>query len=106
MNYSDKDETQKQDLNILKSFFIESSSNNTNMVFNNAFAMACYLSIIGEYKASEKLLTSLFAWFGSEYQTTYFEAIFNTFHDNAKYYSIEVNANAEIKNLIDRTLSS
>ncbi len=71
--------SKKQDLTKLKDLIAQNSSNDTHLVFNNTFAMACYLSIMGETIASEKLLNSLFDWLGRERRTTYFQDIFRIF---------------------------
>ncbi len=97
--------SKKQDLTKLKDLIAQNSSNDTHLVFNNTFAMACYLSIMGETIASEKLLNSLFDWLGREHRTTYFQDIFSSFHANAHIYSKEIKANVELTNLLNRTVS-
>ncbi|MEZ8716014.1 hypothetical protein [Vibrio atlanticus] len=92
----------KQDLTQLKNLIAQSSSNEKYMIFTNAFSVACYLSVNGEIVASEKLLNSLFDWLGRSNQETYFRNILKNFHNHAKSYNKEINANAELKDLLNR----
>lgn len=97
--------SEKQDLTKLKDLIAQHSNNNTHMVFKNIFSMACYLSEIGETRASDKLLNSLFDWLGRGERTTYFNNILSSFHSNSNIYNKEISANAELNALLNRDFS-
>ena len=79
---------------------MEQASGNQGMFYRNSFATACYLSAIGEQKASNKLLGSLFNQLGWDKRKQYFADIRESMHDFSREYAAEINANLEVRKLM------
>ena len=92
----------KQSLEKLSIIFADYKSHETDMVFRNLFATACYLSAIGEHKAGLKQVRSLFDWLGWDKKTTYFNAILDSFQEFASDYASQISANMEVGKIFDK----
>lgn len=89
----------KQSLEKLRSMFAEHEAHETDVVFRNIFAIACYLSVHGQEGAARKQLKSLFDWLGWDKRRTYFNAILDSLVSYAPEYASDIEANFEINEL-------
>ncbi len=89
----------KQSLEKLNEIMKHSAPDNQGMFYRNSFATVCYFSTIGEHRAAEKFLLSLFDQLGWDKRKTYFLDIKMSMNEFAKQYASEINANLEVNTL-------
>lgn len=88
--------TIKQTLKQLCEIICNHAPDKQGMLYRNTFANACYFSTIGEHKAADKLLDSLFDQLGWSRRKIYFLAIKESMPEFAREYAREINANLEV----------
>lgn len=89
----------KQSLDKINQLIKGHMSNDTDMIYRNIFATACYLSTVGKDAASQKLLKSLLDKLGWQNNKTYFLSLLESISQYAPEYAKEINANSEINSL-------
>ena len=99
--------SKKQSLKKLSQIIDNFSNVEGGMLYRNAFAMACYLSIKGETSASQKMLRKIAVWIdiamsdvlGWDGNKTYYSDIMNSMDAFASDYANQILPNVEIHTL-------
>jgi exoribonuclease R len=92
---------QKQSIDKLRDIIhAEAGSDKQQMLYKDAFALGCYLSLQGHKVAGRKMCSEVLAVLGHEKRRTYFRALLDSLEGNEVDYALDIWAHAEINDLI------